>query len=250
MRARNHRASTQRTIGRPTLWLAGTWLPTVLLSGLIGASLIEAAGCTPLFARDTSSGQNSATQNSSVKDAAPPSEAPSVAPRDAAAKPHDDVFVIGNDDVLAINVWKEPDISRSVPVRSDGKISLPLVGEVQAAGLTPLKLEKDIAGKLASYISEPEVTVMVQQVNSQKFNILGQVNKPGSYVIANSPTVLDAIALAGGFRDFAKQKSIYVLRQNADGSQARIAFNYKEVVKGQKLAQNIRLQPRDTIIVP
>ena len=132
-----------------------------------------------------------------------------------AAKPHDDSFVIGNDDVLAINVWKEPDISRSIPVRSDGKISLPLVGEVQAAGLTPLKLEKDIAGKLKNYISEPEVTVMVQQVNSQKFNILGQVARPGSYVIANSPTVLDAIALAGGFRDFAKKKSIYVLRQGA-----------------------------------
>jgi polysaccharide export outer membrane protein len=168
-----------------------------------------------------------------------------------APKPHDDSFVIGNDDVLAINVWKEPDISRpTVPVRSDGKISLPLVGEVQAAGLTPLKLEKDIASKLKNYISEPEVTVMVQQVNSQKFNILGQVVRPGSYVIANSPTVLDAIALAGGFRDFAKQKSIYVLRENADGSQTRIPFNYKEVVKTQSPAQNIKLQPRDTIIVP
>jgi polysaccharide export outer membrane protein len=168
-----------------------------------------------------------------------------------ASKPHDDSFVIGNDDVLAINVWKEPDISRpTVPVRSDGKISLPLVGEVQAAGLTPLKLEKDIASKLKNFISEPEVTVMVQQVNSQKFNILGQVARPGSYVIANSPTVLDAIALAGGFRDFAKQKSIYVLRQNADGSQTRIPFNYKEVVKTQSPAQNIKLQPRDTIIVP
>jgi polysaccharide biosynthesis/export protein len=168
----------------------------------------------------------------------------------AALKPHDDIFVIGNDDVLAINVWKEPDVSRSIPVRSDGKISLPLVGEVQAAGLTPLKLEKDIASKLKNYISEPEVTVMVQQVNSQKFNILGQVARPGSFVIANSPTVLDAIALAGGFRDFAKQKAIYVLRQNADGTQTRIPFNYKEVVKGQNPAQNIKLQPRDTIVVP
>ena len=87
--------------------------------------------------------------------------------------------MIGNDDVLAINVWKEPDISRSVPVRSDGKISLPLVGEVQAAGQTPLKLEQAIADKLKNYISDPEVTVIVQQINSQKFNILGQVTKPG-----------------------------------------------------------------------
>jgi polysaccharide export outer membrane protein len=185
--------------------------------------------------------------------AAPASGAPQVAPANdvtASAKPHDDSFVIGNDDVLAINVWKEPDISRSIPVRSDGKISLPLVGEVQATGRTPLKLEQDIATRLKSYIAEPEVTVIVQQINSQKFNILGQVNRPGSYAIANVATVLDAIAIAGGFRDFAKQKSIYVLRQNADGSQTRLRFNYKEVVKGQDPAQNIKLQPRDTIVVP
>ncbi|MFZ0319553.1 MAG: polysaccharide biosynthesis/export family protein [Candidatus Sulfotelmatobacter sp.] len=166
-----------------------------------------------------------------------------------AAKAHDDTFVIGNDDVLTINVWKEPDISRSIPVRSDGKISLPLVGEVQAAGLTPLKLEKDIAGKLKNYISEPEVTVIVQQVNSQKFNILGQVARPGSYALANSPTVLDAIALAGGFRDFAKKKNIYVLRQTP-GGESRIPFNYKDVSQGKNMSQNVKLQPGDTIIIP
>jgi polysaccharide biosynthesis/export protein len=167
-----------------------------------------------------------------------------------ATKAHDDSFVIGNDDVLAINVWKEPDISRSIPVRSDGKISLPLVGEVQAAGQTPLKLEQDIAARLKNYIGEPEVTVIVQQINSQKFNILGMVNRPGTYPVTNSATVLDAIALAGGFKDFAKQKSIYILRQNPDGTQTRLPFNYKEVVKGQNTAQNIKLQPRDTIVVP
>jgi polysaccharide export outer membrane protein len=194
--------------------------------------------------------------------AAPQSSAPASAPHDAAQpaqptggpaatiKPHDDSFVIGDDDVLAISVWKEPDISRSIPVRSDGKISLPLVGEVQATGRTPLKLEQDIASKLKSYISEPEVTVIVQQINSQKFNILGQVNRPGSYPIATAATVLDAIAVAGGFRDFAKQKAIYVLRQSSDGTQTRLRFNYKEVVKGQNPAQNIKLQPRDTIVVP
>ena len=172
-------------------------------------------------------------------------------PADAtSAKAHDNSYVIGNDDVLAINVWKEPDISRSIPVRSDGRISLPLVGEVQAAGRTPLKLEEEIATKLKSYIAEPEVTVIVQQSNSQKFNILGMVNKPGSYMIANSATVLDAIALAGGFRDFAKQKNIYVLRQNPDGSQARLPFNYRDVVKGKSLEQNVKVQPRDTIVVP
>ena len=176
--------------------------------------------------------------------------APAPAESSAATKAHDDNFVIGNDDLLAINVWKEPDISRSIPVRSDGKISLPLVGEVQAAGRTPLKLEQDITAKLKNFISEPEVTVIVQQINSQKFNVLGMVAKPGSYPLTNSATVLDAIALAGGFRDFAKKKSIYVLRQNADGTQTRLPFNYKDVIKGQNLAQNVKLQPRDTIVVP
>lgn len=163
---------------------------------------------------------------------------------------HNDSFVIGNDDVLAINVWKEPDLSRSIPVRSDGRISLPLVGEVQAAGRTPLKLEQDIATKLQPYLEEPEVTVMVEQINSQKFNILGKVTKPGSYPLTNSATVLDAIALAGGCRDFAKQGSIYILRHNSNGGESRIAFNYKDVIKGKNTAQNIRLQPHDTIVVP
>ncbi len=166
-----------------------------------------------------------------------------------AVQAHDNSFVIGANDVLAINVWKEPDISRSVPVRSDGKISLPLAGEVQAAGLTPLKLEQDIAGKLQSFISEPEVTVIVQQINSKKFNILGMVARPGSYSLTNSSTVLDAIAVAGGFRDFAKEKSIYILRQNANGTE-RMPFNYKDVIKGKNVSQNINLLPNDTIVVP
>jgi polysaccharide biosynthesis/export protein len=182
---------------------------------------------------------------------APNAPVPNAAPAADSAKAHDNSYVIGNDDVLSVNVWKEPDISqRSLPVRSDGRISLPLVGEVQAAGQTPLKLEKDIAAKLQSFISEPEVSVMVEQSNSQKFNILGQILKPGSYAIANSPTVLDAIALAGGFRDFAKQKSIYILRQGADGQDARLPFNYKDVIKGKNLEQNVKILPRDTIVVP
>jgi polysaccharide biosynthesis/export protein len=164
------------------------------------------------------------------------------------SKPHDDSFVIGNDDVLAINVWKEPDFSRSIQVRSDGKISLPLVGEVQAAGRTPVQLEYDIAVKLLNYITKPEVTVMVEQINSKKFNILGQVAKPGSYSLALAPTVVDAIAIAGGPRDFAKQKSIYILRQNSGGGQSRIAFNYKDFLKGKN--QNVKLEPHDTVVVP
>jgi polysaccharide export outer membrane protein len=171
----------------------------------------------------------------------------------AAATPgkvHDDTYIIGNDDVLSINVWKEPEVSRSLPVRSDGRISLPLAGEVQAAGRTPLQLEQEIAGKLKDYITNPEVTVMVQQINSEKYNILGQVGKPGSYPLTLTTTVLDAIATAGGFRDFARQKGIYILRQGANGAEARIPFNYKDVIKGKNPEQNIKLQPNDTVIVP
>lgn len=168
----------------------------------------------------------------------------------SANKPHDDSFVIGNNDVLSINVWKQPDITRAIPVRSDGKISLPLVGEVQATGRTPLQLEQEISGKLRTYIAEPEVTVMVQQINSQKFNILGQVTKPGSYPLTSATTVLDAIAEAQGFRDFAKQKDVYVLRRNPGGDEKRIAFNYKDVIKGKNPGQNIKVQPGDTIVVP
>jgi polysaccharide export outer membrane protein len=147
-----------------------------------------------------------------------------------------------------INVWKEPDFSRSIQVRSDGKMSLPLLGEVQAAGRTPLQLEQDISTKLQYYIAKPKVTVMVEKINSKNFNILGQVVKPGSYSLALAPTIVDAIAIAAGPRDFAKQKSIYILRQNSGGGQSRIAFNYKAFLKGK--TQNIKLEPHDTVVVP
>jgi polysaccharide export outer membrane protein len=168
----------------------------------------------------------------------------------ARAAHSDSSYVIGANDVLAINVWKEPDISRSVPVRSDGKISLPLVGELQAGGQTPRQLEQEITKRLQSFISEPEVTVIVTDSKSQKVNILGMVARPGAYLLTSSTTVLDAIAMAGGFKDFAKQKSIYVLREAPDGKQQRIPFNYKDVIKGKNAEQNVRLQAGDTVVVP
>jgi polysaccharide export outer membrane protein len=169
-------------------------------------------------------------------------------PAASVSKPGEDSFVIGNDDVLAINVWKEPDFTRSIQVRSDGKISLPLLGEVQAAGLTPSQLEHDLTTKLLNYITKPQVTVMVEQTNSKKFNILGQVAKPGSYSLTLAPTVVDAIALAGGPKDFAKQKAIYILRQGSGGGQTRIVFNYKDFLNGK--IPNIKLEPHDTVVVP
>jgi polysaccharide export outer membrane protein len=168
----------------------------------------------------------------------------------ASNKPHDENFIIGNDDLLAISVWKEPDLTKDVPVRSDGKISLPLVGEMQATGRTPLQLERDITAKLTNFITAPEVTVIVKQVNSRKFNMLGEFNKAGSYPLTAATTIMDAIAMAGGFKDFAKKSGVYILRKGPDGQEIRINFNYKDFIKGKNPSQNIRLEPNDTIIVP
>jgi polysaccharide biosynthesis/export protein len=162
----------------------------------------------------------------------------------------DDTFVIGDDDVLAINVWKEKDLTNTVTVRSDGKISLPLIGDVQAAGRTPPQLEMDITERLKGYITDPQVAVIVQEVHSLKFNILGQISKPGSYPLTAGTTIVDAIAIAGGLKDFAKKKGIYVLRQIAGGSEYRYPFNYDDFVKGKNTKQNITLKPRDTVFVP
>ena len=168
----------------------------------------------------------------------------------ASDKAHDEKYIIGNDDVLSISVWKEPDLTKAVPVRSDGKISLPLVGELQATGKTPLQLEDDITEKLKSFITTPEVNVIVQQVNSRKFNVLGEVSHPGSFALTASTTIMDAIAIAGGFRDFAKKSGVYILRKGPDGKETRLNFNYKSFIKGKNSDQNIRIEPNDTIIVP
>ena len=159
-------------------------------------------------------------------------------------------YLIGPDDVLAVNVWKEPEISRTLPVRPDGNISLPLVGDLTASGRTPAQLQNEIRQQLTAYLSNPEVAVVLQEAKSHKFNIVGEVQKPGTYVISGPMTILDAIALAGGLRDFARQTKIYVLRFNADGSRARVPFNYKQVIKGDALKTDVQLQPRDTVVVP
>jgi len=208
----------------------------------IGSAAVIALVCAGLYGQ--ASQTNSADSSTpSAAETAPSTPGP-------VNKPHDNTFVIGDDDLLAINVWKEPDISRSILVRSDGKISLPLVGEVVAAGRTPLQLEQEITARLRNYITDPEVTVMVQQANSEKYNILGQVTKPGAYPLTATTTILDAIANAGGFKDFAKKKGIYILRKNAAGGETHIGFNYQDFIKGKNTGQNITLLPGDTIIVP
>jgi polysaccharide biosynthesis/export protein len=159
-------------------------------------------------------------------------------------------YVIGGNDVLDIDVWKEKEISRAIPVRPDGKISLPLIGEIQASGMTPLQLQDDITQRLKGFLANPEVTVIVADPRSHHFNMVGQVAKPGTYPLTESMTVLDGIVLAGGFRDFAKQTKIYVLRVMPDGTRAKLPFNYKDAIKGKNPQNNIALKPGDTIVVP
>jgi len=207
----------------------------------------------------TAAPQNTTTPNPEVKapatlDAKPATSAAAPVPETAVpagAAVDKDAYIIGAGDELQISVWKEPELSRPVPVRPDGKITLPLVGDVQAAGVTPHQLETDLTKQLTSFVASPSVTVIVQGVHSRRYNIMGEVLKPGTYELAGPPaTVLDAIALAGGLKDFAKKKKIYVLRVKPDGTQDRLPFNYAQVIKGENMSQNIVLQSRDTIVVP
>jgi len=180
------------------------------------------------------------------------SPAPAKEPAPGAAQipqPNSADYVIGESDLLAINVWHEQEISRILPVRADGKISLPLIGELTAAGLTPAQLQKTIVEKLRSFMENPDVTVIVQEPRSQYFTVVGEVIKPGSYPLGQRLSVLDGLALAGGFRDFAKIKKMYVLRINRDGSTEKLPFNYKKALGG-NTEQNFILAVRDTIVVP
>ncbi|HWW13921.1 MAG TPA: polysaccharide biosynthesis/export family protein [Candidatus Dormibacteraeota bacterium] len=157
-------------------------------------------------------------------------------------------YVIGADDTLHVTVWKEPDMSVTLPVRPDGKISIPLLDDVQAAGMTPMQLANSIKEKLKKYIADPRVTVVVTAMNSRRVFVTGEVTHTGAIALMPNMTVLQALASAG-FTQFANLKNIYILRTE-NGQQVRIPFNYKEVVKGRRPEQNIPLKPGDTIVVP
>ena len=157
-------------------------------------------------------------------------------------------YVIGADDTLHISVWKEPDLTETLPVRPDGKISMPLLNDVTAAGLTPLELRDTITERLKKYIADPRVTVVVTGMNSRRVFATGEVTHTGPMTLLPHMTMLQALAQAG-FTQFANPKAIYLLRTE-NGKQQRIPFNYKEVVKGNHPEQNIELKPGDTIVVP
>lgn len=161
----------------------------------------------------------------------------------------DPAYRIGPQDVLKIDVWREDQLTRTVPVRPDGKITLPLLNDVQAVGLTPIQLAGVISDGLKKYINSPQVTVSVTEINSRRVYVTGEVTRPGAFALLPDMTVLQALTSAGGFTQFARIKSIYVLRMEG-GQQVKHAFNYKDVINGKKAEDNIQLQAGDTIVVP
>jgi polysaccharide export outer membrane protein len=158
-------------------------------------------------------------------------------------------YVVGDSDVLHVNVWKEPEVSQTVVVRTDGNISLPLINEVKVSGLTPLQIQDLVAERLKGFLNNPQVTVTVADIRSKRAFITGEVARPGTYSLNAQTTVLQLIAQAGGFTPFAKKDGVVVLRTE-EGKQMRLKFKYKEVVRGKKTEQNIALHPGDTVVVP
>jgi len=188
-------------------------------------------------------------QDTTSPSTASPAALPGPTPALGATAPLSSEYVIGPGDVLQISVWKNETLSRVLPVRPDGKISMPLLHDVQAAGLTAMQLRDKIAVALAEFLPNPEVSVSVNEVRSMRVSVLGEVQKPGVLELRGATTILEAIALAGGFRDFASPSKITVIRTNG-GKTERIRFNYNRAVSNSSDEQNIMLKPGDVIVVP
>ena len=187
-------------------------------------------------------------KESADKPAQPALAAPAVAPPAPAAGTAADTYVIGASDEITVNVWKEPTLSGSLLVRPDGMISLPLLGDVQASGLTPLQLADQIATRLKKYVQNPNVSVVIGQIRSKVVYLLGEVGKKGPIEMTPGMTLLEAIGSAGGLTDYANAKKIYILRDEA-GKHEKIPVQYKAALKGNS-ALNLALKPGDTIVVP
>ena len=161
-----------------------------------------------------------------------------------------DDYVIGSSDVLRVLVWKNPDLSVEVPVRPDGKISVPLLNDVQAAGLTTHELKETLSKGLSEYVTAPDVTVIVADVKSKIVYVVGEVQRPSAIPLTMDMRTLDAIAMVGGFTPYAAKGSIKILRPGKDGNVVTYEFNYKAFLKGQHPESNMLLLPGDTIVVP
>ncbi len=216
-------------------------LACALIAGLVSTST---AAQQPPVATASSGAQ-------AVAAAPPASTLPKAAAASAspAGVPVPGDYVIGAEDVLAVVYWRDKDMTTEVAVRPDGKISLPLLNDVQAAGLTPAQLRDRLIEASKEYFEDPSVTIVVRQMNSRKVFITGEVNKPGPYPLIASTTVLQLISIAGGLHEYADSKKIIIVR-NENGKPVSFPFNYKDVVSRKNLRQNIELKPGDTVIVP
>ena len=203
----------------------------------IGLFVLLSFVCSSVYLTNTSSAATSAWAQS-VKDE--PGESPAQVPKN---------YVIGLGDVLEVFVWRNDQLSRELVVRPDGKISLPLIQDIQAEGLTVLQLRDEITRMFDKHINNPRVTVLVRQINSYKVSVLGRVLRPGVYPITGSTTLLEAISMAGGFSEWANKKKISVITHQA-GKEEKITVNYKKIASGEDPGQNITLKRGDTIIVP
>lgn len=211
-------------------------------------NVMRRATCVLFVALSTSVmlGQNTV----STRDTAPPEDKQAAGSADVPSQgaSNSPDYVIGPDDTLHISVWKEPDLSETIPVRPDGKISMPLLDDIPAAGMTPVMLKELITARLKKYVADPRVTVVVTAMNSRRVFVTGEVLHTGPMPLLPHMTMLQALAQAG-FNQFANLKGIYLLRTE-NGKQQKLPFNYKEVVKGNHPEQNIVLKPGDTIVVP
>ena len=197
----------------------------------LGLTVMVLVVSTPAFARQNSTATATPTADS------------------AASAPADPTYVIGAQDVLDISVWKDPELTQTVPVRPDGKISMPLLNDIQAAGLTPDQLKVQITDGLKKFMTDPIVTVIVTQINSQRVYITGEVTHAGAFPLLPGTTILQALSSAGGFTQFANTKRIYMFRM-VNGKRVVFPFNYKEVIHGKNTNQNVVLEAGDTIVVP
>jgi polysaccharide export outer membrane protein len=204
---------------------------------------LVAAALAPATTRAQAAQGPAAKPAAGVVAAAPPAVAPAPV---LAAIPD---YLIGAEDVLSIVFWRDKEMSTEVAVRPDGKITLPLLNEVRAAGLTPGQLKDLLVEESKKYVEDPNVTVVVKQINSRKVFITGEVNKPGPYALMAPMTVMQLLVVAGGLRDYAHSERIAIMRTE-NGKPVSLLFNYKEFVKNKNLKQNIELKPGDTIIVP
>jgi polysaccharide export outer membrane protein len=223
-------------------------------------TLLATALALTLFGQGAALAQTAPPQPAPAQTPRPPQAPPAAkppAPGTTASKsavpgpvvPVEPGFIIGPEDVLGIFVWREAEVSGDVAVRPDGMITLPLIRDVKAAGLTPTELADRIQESLREFITDPAVTVVVRQMNSRKVFITGEVARPGAYALASSMTVMQLIAVAGGLNEFAEADGISVLR--VEGGKTRtFPFKYKDVAKGKKPEQNIMLKPGDTVVVP